>query len=77
MMRRLCVSRQTGEGQLYMRDGRIRRISEGPRSRARLGPDFACEVERSFGIDRMLVTKAREAVAEASRRYSEKGRRGV
>ncbi|MBN1282332.1 MAG: arylamine N-acetyltransferase [Proteobacteria bacterium] len=63
MMRHLCVSRQTAEGQLYMRDGRVRRVRGGDRNQVRLGSDFAEEVERAFGVDRRLVSMARDALA--------------
>ncbi|MFA4973210.1 MAG: arylamine N-acetyltransferase [bacterium] len=61
MMRHLCVSRLTGEGQLYMRDGRMRLVREGEKNHVRLDAGFAAEVERSFGIDRRLVSMAHDA----------------
>jgi len=62
MMRHMCASRQTQDGQLYMRDGRLRRLREGEKRQVRLDSGFADEVERVFGIDRSLVSMAHDAL---------------
>ena len=62
MMRHLCASRQAEQGQVYMRDGRMRRVRAGRGGQVRIDSNFAQEIERNFGISRRLVELARDSL---------------
>lgn len=62
MMRHLCVSRLTDEGQLYMRDGMMRLVDGKRKSQDRIATRFSSEVEKAFHIDRRIVSLAEDAV---------------
>lgn len=64
MMRHLCVSRNAEGGQLYLRDGMLRRIRPGDNDQERVNARFEQEVERLFGIDPRIVARAREAAMQ-------------
>jgi len=62
MMRHMSVSRQTGDGLLFMRNGVLRKSRPGDRVQKSIKTHFADEVEKTFGIDKGLVNDARERV---------------
>ncbi|MFH1829871.1 MAG: arylamine N-acetyltransferase [Pseudomonadota bacterium] len=62
MMRHLCVSRQTGTGQLFMRDGVVRFTDKTKRAQDRIGRNFSREIEKAFGIDMRIVSAAQDAL---------------
>ncbi len=64
MMRHLCVSRNADGGQIYLRDGLLRRIRREDTDQGRVKARFEQEVERLFGIDPRIVSRAREAVLQ-------------
>ncbi|MFA4875000.1 MAG: arylamine N-acetyltransferase, partial [bacterium] len=62
MMRHMCASRQTADGQLYVRDGLMRVVRGDSSSQERMKSGFADEIEKCFGIERRLVSLAHDAV---------------
>lgn len=58
MMRHLCVSRQTGDSQLFMRDGVMRKSDKNSSHQGSVKLDFASEIETNFGISKKLVENA-------------------
>jgi arylamine N-acetyltransferase len=65
-MRHLCASRMSAEGQLFLRDGRLRRIDGVVEGQERVASGLAAAVERHFGIDHGLVARAEEVVRRRS-----------
>lgn len=69
MMRHLCISRVTEQGQLYVRDQALRMIRPEGVGTASVRTSFEHEVERHFGIDPRIVAQAREAVQKLKEDY--------
>jgi arylamine N-acetyltransferase len=70
MMRHLCVSRQTPEGQIFMRDGMMRLVGGARKQQDRIGAGFAGELERAFGIHPRITMRAEDAVMQMRKRYT-------
>ena len=69
-MRHLCVSRQTDGEQFYLRDRNVRRLEGGGvAGQGRVGDDFAPTVEKLFGIDGGLISRARDALSSVKEAY--------
>lgn len=73
MMRRLCVSKQTADGQLFMRDGTMRKDTKDGKSQGKLKIDIATSVERSFGIKGRLIMDAHDIVSKLRGDYKKGG----
>lgn len=69
MMRHLCVSRQTGEGQIFMRDGMMRLVGGARKKQDRIHAGFSHELERAFGIHPRITARAQDAVKTLKENY--------
>ncbi len=58
-MRHLCVTKLGPDGHVYVRDKHLRHSTIGRRSQEKLKIDYEGVVERTFGIDRNVVVRAR------------------
>lgn len=68
-MRHLCVSRQTHEGQIFMRDGMVRLVGGARKQQDRIHANACAEIERWFGIDANIAARAEEAVRMIRENY--------
>lgn len=64
MMRHPCISTLTEDGQIFMRDGLLRRISGRDRAQAKIREDFASKVSALFGIAPSVTEAALDCVRE-------------
>jgi arylamine N-acetyltransferase len=62
MMRHPCVSKLTGSGQLFMRDGVLRKAGEKSNEQGSIKKKFAEEIEKTFGISGSLAEGACDAI---------------
>lgn len=69
MMHHICVSRQTAEGQLFMRDGLMRRGTRDGQSQEVIRNHFAARIEKGFGIDGRLVMNAHDCILKSLRNH--------
>ena len=63
-MRHLCVTKLCGDGRVYVRDAHLRHSTLRRRSQEKLKTDYGGTVEKTFGIHRRVVDRARSCLDE-------------